>query len=216
LVERFIPGREVAMEGLLVAGELKLLALFDKPDPMDGPFFEETLYITPSRLPDDRQREIFEVAQAAADALGLKEGPVHAEFRINDEGVWPLEMAARTIGGLCSRSLSFEAGMSLEECVLRHALGDLPEDLALKEGASGVMMIPIPRAGTLRAVHGTGGALAVEGVSDLQITIPIGGNVIPLPEGDKYLGFIFAKASAPDLVEQALREAHSLLSFDIS
>ena len=215
LVEDFIPGREFALEAMMTAGRLHPLALFDKPDPLDGPYFEETLYVTPSRLDADEQAKIVETAQAMAEALGLAEGPVHAEFRLNDLGVWPLEMAARTIGGLCSRSLRFTSGMTLEELVLRHATGQAPETWSIAEGASGVMMIPIPKSGRLGAVEGQIAALVTEGVEDLRITIPIGERVEPPPEGDRYLGFIFARADRPETVETALRQAHSQLSIRI-
>lgn len=216
LVEGYIPGAEVALEGLMQAGRLTPLALFDKPDPMEGPTFEETLYVTPSRHGPDRQAAVLDMAQRAADALGLAEGPVHAEFRLNDQGVWPLEIAARTIGGLCARSLSFGAGVSLEDLVLRHALGLPIESLARESRAAGVMMIPIPKAGTLKAVSGQDEAAQIPGIVDLTISIPPGQELVPLPEGDKYLGFIFAKAKTPDEVETALRSAHRLLQFDIA
>src|SRR6266550_395521 len=135
LVEEFVPGREVAVEGLVTHGALYVLALFDKPDPLDGPFFEETIYVTPSRLARTAQQEIAGCAQAAVDALGLRDGPIHAEVRHNDRGAWLIELAARPIGGRCSGALRFEireAGngereTSLEEIIIRHALGmELP------------------------------------------------------------------------------------------
>jgi biotin carboxylase len=215
LVESFIPGREVALEGLLDGGRLQVLALFDKPDPLDGPYFEETLYVTPSSLPAATQAEVRRLAQATATALGLEEGPVHGEFRINDEGVWPLEMAARTIGGLCARSLRFATGAGLEEIVLRHALGRPLTAGGPAEGASGVLMIPIPRPGRLRAVAGQAAARELEGIKEVTITIPLGQEVVPLPEGDKYLGFIFARAEGPEAVEAALRAAQDRLEIRI-
>jgi biotin carboxylase len=211
LVEAYVPGEEVAVEALLRSGQLEVLAIFDKPDPLTGPYFEETLYVTPSRLPTDLQREIVgSVAQAAA-AIGLTEGPVHAELRIDDDGrPWILELAARTIGGLCARTLRFAAGVTLEELVLRHALG-LALDPRRERVAAGVMMLPIPAAGRLVAVHGQDQARAVPHITALEISIPIGGQVRPLPEGDRYLGFLFARASEPAAVEDALRTAHEHL-----
>ena len=215
LVESYIPGNEVAVEGLLVAGRLNPLALFDKPDPLEGPFFEETIYVTPSRLPEAEQRRIVEAAEAAARAIGLEEGPVHAELRLPDGGPVVIELAARSIGGLCARVLTFGAGIGLEELILRHAL-DLPiDDLQREHRAGGVMMLPIPRKGVLRAVGCRGAALAVEGIVDLTITVPIGQDVVPLPEGSQYLGFLFAKADKPAMVEAALRDAHRRLEFTI-
>ena len=219
LVEDFIPGREVALEGLLVAGELHLLALFDKPDPLDGPFFEETIYVTPSRLPEAAQTVVLASSRDAARALGLTEGPVHAELRIReDEGrpsAFMIEIAARSIGGLCSRTLTFGTGLSLEEIILRRAL-DLPiASLRREERAAGVMMIPIPRGGVLEEVEGLDEARAVPLVEDVVISMHKGQDVVPLPEGSRYLGFIFSRADTPARAEAALREAHRHLRFVI-
>jgi biotin carboxylase len=215
LVEEFIPGREVALEGLLIGGTLHGLALFDKPDPLDGPFFEETIYVTPSRLAHAVQAEIAAATRDACSALGLTEGPIHAELRLNDRGPFVLEIAARSIGGLCSRTLTFGTGLSLEELILCHALGRPLESLERERRAAGVMMIPIPRAGRLASVRGADEAAAVDGVEDVAITMHPGQEVVPLPEGWQYLGFIFARAETPDAVEHALRRAHALLRFDI-
>jgi biotin carboxylase len=215
LAEQYIPGVEVALEGLLVGGVLQTLALFDKPDPLEGPFFEETIYVTPSRLPATAQAAIERVTASACAALGLSEGPVHAELRVNDAGPWVLEVAARSIGGLCSRTLRFGTGMSLEEIILRHALGWPIATLTRERRPAGVMMIPIPRAGRLQAVRGTDAAAAVGGIEEVTITAHVGQDLIPLPEGWQYLGFIFARADTPDAVEAALRDAHARLTFDI-
>ena len=185
--------------------------MFDKPDPLEGPYFEETLYVTPSRLPMTVLAEVEAVTARAARALGLREGPIHAELRVDGERVSVLELAARSIGGLCSRALRFGAGVSLEQVILRHALGLGLEDLARESTASGVMMIPIPGAGVLRGVEGQQQARAVEGIGGLEITIARGRPVVPLPEGDRYLGFMFARAASPDAVERSLRVAHGLL-----
>lgn len=215
LVEDYIPGIEVALEGILLEGELKTLALFDKPDPLEGPFFEETLYVTPSRLSRHIQEELHRATAEAADALGLKHGPVHAELRYNDKGAHLIEIAARTIGGLCARTLRFGTGMSLEELVIRHAIGQPVETLQREQKAAGVMMIPVPKAGILGEVRGKTAAHCVDGIVEVNITIPIGGEVVPLPEGARYLGFIFARAETPETVETALREAHRQLEFVI-
>lgn len=208
LVERYLPGAEVAVEGLLRGGTLEVLAIFDKPDPMEGPTFEETLLVTPSRLPEATLRTVTATVADAADAIGLREGPVHAELRVGPDGsVGMLELAARSIGGLCSRTLRFGLNLSLEEVILRHAL-DLPLDaLASAFDASGVLMLPVPRAGTLVAVRGQDEARAVPGVVDVEITVPLGRPVRPLPEGDRYLGFVFARGATPHAVEAALRAA---------
>ena len=211
LLESYVPGAEVAVEGLLCSGRLEVLAIFDKPDPLEGPYFEETLYVTPSRLPAAVLAEVERITAQAVRALGLREGPVHAELRVPDQGVRVLELAARSIGGLCSRALRFGAGVSLEQLILRHALGLGTDDLARESVAAGVMMIPIPRAGTLVEVGGQAQARAVEGIDGLQITIPRGRPVVPLPEGDRYLGFLFARGLTAAAVERSLREAHARL-----
>jgi biotin carboxylase len=216
LVEAFVPGREIAVEGLLVGGSLHVLAIFDKPDPLDGPFFEETIYVTPSRLPAATQDRVAAVTRDACSALGLTEGPIHAELRVNEQGPVVLEVAARSIGGLCARTLTFGTGLSLEELILCHALGRPLESLERERRAAGVMMIPIPRAGRLVSVRGTEEARAVEAIEDVVITMHAGQEVIPLPEGWQYLGFIFARAETPAAVEGALREAHARLHFDIA
>jgi hypothetical protein len=185
--------------------------VFDKPDPLEGPYFEETIYVTPSRLPAERLRLVEETAAAAARALGLREGPVHAELRLDGDRIRVLELAARSIGGLCSRALRFGAGISLEEVILRHALGLPLGDHAREQAAAGVMMLPIRRAGTLREVRGLDAARAVPGVSDVRITIAPGRPVVPLPEGDRYLGFAFARGETPAEVEAALRAADAAL-----
>ncbi|MBX5451471.1 ATP-grasp domain-containing protein [Thermogemmatispora sp.] len=215
LVEDFIPGFEVALEGLLTSGRLQVLALFDKPDPLDGPFFEETIYVTPSRLPYAVQEAIRNCVELAAAAIGLREGPAHAELRVNEQGPWMLEIAGRSIGGLCSTILEFGAGMCLEELILRHALGlELPS-LERRPEAAGVMMIPIPRAGILKGVYGVEDARQVPLITGVEITAPLNNRLVPLPEGASYLGFIFARGDSPAAVEEALRTAHRCLRFDI-
>ncbi|MFQ5973770.1 MAG: ATP-grasp domain-containing protein [Alphaproteobacteria bacterium] len=215
LVEGYITGVEVALEGLLDGGRLNVLAVFDKPDPLEGPFFEETIYVTPSRLSDGTQESIAATVAKAVAVLGLSNGPIHAELRINDRGAWIVEIAARSIGGLCARILRFGAGIGLEELILRHALQLPIAAMERERRAAGVMMIPIPRAGILRSVDGLEKARSVAGVHDVTISIPLGHEVIPLPEGYRYLGFIFAKGNNPGIVEDTLREAHRRLAFGI-
>lgn len=215
LVESFIPGREVALEGLLDDGRLIVLALFDKPDPLDGPFFEETIYVTPSRLPAGTQAAIADTTAAAARALGLVAGPIHAELRVNDGGAWIVEIAGRSIGGLCSRVLRFGVDGSLEELILRQAAGLPLGETTRRAGAAGVMMIPIPAAGLLRAVAGVDEAAAMPLIESVEITARLNYPLVPLPEGDSYLGFIFARGPSPHEVESALRQAHSCLRFTI-
>jgi len=215
LAEEFIPGVEIAVEGLLADGALRVLAVFDKPDPLDGPFFEETIYVTPSRLSGPTLREVAQTLAAATRALGLISGTIHAELRINQAGPWVIEVAARSIGGLCSRALRFEGDRSLEEIILMHALGQDTHSIERDPRASGVMMIPIPRAGVLTAIHGVERARGVAGIEDVSITAHIGQELLPPPEGATYLGFIFSRSDEPQSAEAALRKAYSQLAFII-
>src|SRR5713226_1424940 len=221
LVEEFVPGREVAVEGLVTRGSLRVLAMFDKPDPLDGPFFEETIYVTPSRLARTAQQDIAACAQAAVRALGLREGPIHAEIRHNDRGAWLIELAARPIGGRCSGALRFESGetgngrrdTSLEELIIRHALGMELPTLEREHQASGVMMIPVPGAGVLREVRGVDAAQAVPLVEEVVITMHHGQMLVPWGEGARYPGFIVAQGDTSEAVDAALRAAHARLEF---
>jgi hypothetical protein len=229
LVEGFIEGREFALEGLLHHGALHVLALLDKPDPLDGPYFEETIYATPSSAPAFVQQAIVDAVGRAATAIGLRHGPIHAECRVNDRGVFVLEVAARPIGGLCARALRFQQGFQqgdgspcnytgsrpLEELLLRHALGEAPDGWSRESSASGVMMIPIPRRGIFRRVTGIDEARRVVGVEDVRITAKPDQLLVPLPEGASYLGFIFARSERSADVEHALRASHGLLRFTI-
>jgi len=216
LVESFVAGPEVALEGLLDRGSFRSLALFDKPDPLDGPFFEETIYVTPSRLPPATQEQVLETARRAVAAFGLYHGAVHAELRVSPAVAWLLEAAPRSIGGLCSRALAFGDGtVRLEELLIRNALGQATRHLRREAPAAGVMMIPIPRAGILKAVGGVDAARAVPGVDEVRVTIAPGQTVAPPPEGSRYLGFIFARATRPEDVEEALRAGHANLQIEI-
>jgi len=216
LVEDFVPGIEVALEGLLTQGTLQPLAMFDKPDPLNGPFFEETIYTTPSRLSSDLQQNVIACAGRTAQALGLQEGPVHGEFRVNEHGVWVIELAARAIGGRCSSTLTFASGMSLEELIIRHALRMPLPPFTRQEQAAGVMMLPIPYGGRLHEVRGQAEARAVPGIEELTITAEPGDNLVPLPEGTRYLGFLLARGTTPEEVERSLRDAHRRLTVVIS
>jgi len=210
LVETFLPGPEVAFEGLLYDGELWPLALFDKPDPLDGPFFQETYYITPSRHPSELMEKVRQRVAQACQAYGLREGPVHAECRLADGDAWLLELASRTIGGQCARLIQFATGQSLESLVLTRAVG-LSPDLAGITGAAGVLMIPMEQTGILRRVEGVTDALKVVGIVDLEISVQPGYELVPLPEGASYLGFIFARTDTPQQAELALRSAFACL-----
>jgi biotin carboxylase len=218
LIESFVPGREYAVEGVLTHGAFQVFAIFDKPDPLDGPFFEETIYVTPSRAPEDVQRAITHEIERAVRALGLCHGPVHAECRVNDTGVFVLEVAPRPIGGLCSRAVRLEGpdgGVSLEEVLLCHAIGEDVSAYRQADRSSGVMMIPIPARGVFRGVSGVDDASAIVGIDDIRITAKADETLVPLPEGRSYLGFIFASGDDPEIVEHALRDAHARLTFSI-
>ena len=215
LIEAYMQGREVAVEGIVVGGELRTLAVLDKPDPMEGPFFEETILVTPSRLPESVQGEIVSCVQRSVAILGLDDGPVHAELRVDAERASLLEIAPRSIGGRCSTILRFEPEATLEELILRHALGMPIDEYSRAPTAGGVMMLPIPEAGVLREVGGFEAALDIPGIVGLEITIPVGQKVVPLPEGNRYLGFLFARAATPEQVETALRAAYARLDVTI-
>lgn len=217
LVEKYIPGGEVAVEGLLTRGKLRILAVFDKPDPLEGPYFEETIYVTPSRLPDEIYDRLLDCAERTVHALGLTHGPVHAEFRVNDEGPWVLEAAPRPIGGMCAHAIRFgPKRIFLEELLVRHALGMPGADLDREDDASGVMMIPVPKSGVLEEVEGEEQARATPGIEDVQITARLRDAIAAWPEGASYLGFLFAHGKTPVEVETALRLAHSQLKFEIA
>jgi hypothetical protein len=221
IVEGYIPGGEVSVEGLLTDGVLRILAIFDKPDPLEGPYFEETIYVTPSQHSGAIQNQITMCARDAVRALGLTHGPIHAEFRINENGVWPIEVAPRPIGGLCARALRFcssEAGelMGLEELLLRHAVKIPSSDAPREPLASGVMMIPVPRSGVLEGVSGEEAARAIPGITELLITTRLHDYIAAWPEGSSYLGFLFARGSTPGEVERAIRDAHAKLKFSIT
>lgn len=215
LVESFIPGQEVALEGLVDRGELHVLTLFDKPDPLEGPFFEETIYVRPSQLSQDVQQAIVDCATRGVEALGLTVGPMHAELRINQQGPWVIEIAARPIGGRCSRSLRFVPGLSLEELIIRQALRLDLETIQPDPLPSGVMMIPIPHSGVLQRIGGLEEAKAVPGIQEILITAHLGQSLMPLPEGSQYLGFIFARERTTTAVEHALRRSHACLRLEI-
>jgi len=216
LVESYIPGTEYALEGLIERGRLHVLAIFDKPEPLEGPYFEETIYVTPADIPDERRAAITAAAQDAVTAIGLSDGPTHIDLRVNETGIYILEADARSIGGYCGRSLRFAGGARLEDIILRQAAGLPVESLERAAEAAGVMMIPIPATGILREVRGIETAEAVAGIEQVAITIPVGRPVVELPEGDRYLGFIIARGAATADVVASLKDAHARLEFVIA
>ena len=217
LVEEYVPGVEMAVEALLLDGALEVLAIIDKPDPLTGPYFEETIYVTPSRLDEETTSAITAVVGRAAAALGLQSGPVHAELRIPEDGHPVLiELAARSIGGLCGRAFTFGLpNEALEVMILRSALGLPTIDTSPSRPATGVLMLPIPATGILTDVEGVDDALTIDGVDAVKITVPTGRRVVALPEGDRYLGFVFASGLDPGSVERTLREAGNTLTVAI-
>jgi hypothetical protein len=221
LVEGYLEGKEVAVEALLTEGELRILAIFDKPDRLEGPYFEESIYVTPSRLLATEQKTIAACLLNSVRGLGLSHGPVHGEFRLNEQGVWPIEIAPRPIGGLCSRALRFvdertAENYGLEELLLRHALEMPGADAAREREASGVMMIPVPLSGILEKVEGIKEAETTPGITGLEITARLHDFIAAWPEGSSYLGFLFAQAMEPDGAENSLREAHKKLRFTLA
>lgn len=217
MFESYVAGEEVAVEGLVSEGELIVLAILDKPDTGTGPFFPETIMITPSRMADRYRDECVRVAQAAVTGLGLTHGPVHVEIRINDGRASIIEVAARSIGGLCSRSLNFGLmGTTLETLILRNAIGMDKPELRRETEASGVLMIPIPRSGRLKAVEGLDQCRAIPGVTGIEMTLKPGTELLAPPEGDRYLGFVFARGTTPEVVEEALQKAQSTITVEVT
>lgn len=217
LVEDYVPGPEFALEGWLDEGRLTVLALFDKPDPLEGPYFAETIYVTPSCYSSDIQAALTACAESAARAIGLGFGPVHVELRYNENGPWLIELAARPIGGKCGKGLRFgpDGSISLEQLLLGKTLGrfrDVPER---ESSATAVMMIPVQRAGILKQVFGVTEALSVRHVTDVMVTVHLGQQLVPLPEESRYVGFIFARGETSEAVERAVRRAHESLDFVI-
>jgi biotin carboxylase len=219
-IESFIPGAEYALEGVMEHGRLHTLAIFDKPEPLDGPFFEESIYVTPSRASAGVQRQIIDEIARAAQAIGLHHGPIHAECRVNGRGVYVLEVAARPIGGLCAKALRFvkpgEASIGLEALLVRLAIGEPLGAWQREPGASAVMMMPIPRSGVFRSVKGIDEAKAVSGVDEVLVTAKPDQHLVALPEGASYLGFVFAHGATPEAAEQSVRAAHARLVVDIA
>lgn len=211
LIEEYLPGHEVIVEGIVTDGRLQTLAILDKPDLMEGPFFEETILTTPSLLSGMTQENIISCVQESIDILGLNNGPIHAELRVQEQKISLLEIAPRSIGGLCSKIIRFQSDITLEEIILRHALGMPTSEFTKAREATGVMMLPIPKAGILCEVKGMQKALKVPGVQGIDITIATGQKIFPLPEGDRYLGFIFAEGEDPAQVENALKVAYGKL-----
>ena len=216
LIEDYIDGIEIAYEGYLKKGELNTLTIFDKPEPLTGPYFEETIYVTPSQLCNDIQDNIKQTVQQACEIYGLKTGPVHAELRIDKNNKpWILEVASRTIGGDCARTLDSDNGFNIEELTIALAM-NRPFEIDSDEQCRGVMMMPIKKGGILRRVEGLSKAGKVEHVESIDIIIREGNELIPLPEGNQYPGYIFARADSQQKVINALQEAFSKLEFVVA
>lgn len=216
LIERYVPGVEIAMEGMVTNGRLTVLAVFDKPDTRDGPFFPETIFVTPSRHPVDVLEPAERAAAHAVRALGLAQGPAHIELRVHDKRAKVIEVAARSIGGLCSRSLNFGLmGTTLESLILRNAMGIDVSRLHRESVASGVLMIPTPGTGVVREVKGVDEIRSIDGITGLDLTIAPGHEVVAPPEGDRYIGFVYARSKMPQTVESALRKAMDKLEVQL-
>lgn len=216
LVEEYLPGDEVAVEAMLQNGMLHVLAILDKPDPLVGPYFEETIFVTPSRHSVKAEQAITDTVADAVKALGLLEGPIHAEMRLSRGEARVLEIAARPIGGLCGRALAFGLlGASLEQVLLRNALRLPQAGLQAQAPAAGAMMLPIPRRGRLGDVSNLDEALSIPGITGIDITVPRGEVVVPLPEGDRYLGFVFSRGLTAADAETSLRRASDTLEIHI-
>lgn len=212
LVEGYLDGPEFAIDGILINGSFHLLAIFDKPEPLIGPYFEETYYLTPSQLAHVEQLALIEEVSRCCEAYGLTQGPIHAEARITENGIFLIELAARTIGGQCGQLIEFSLQQKLEEIVIQGLCGEKP-NLPKSRLCAGVLMIPVKKSGILKRVEGLTAAMQINFVVDIEIHIQVGYALIPLPEGSSYLGFIFAQAPTFEETFDALKKAHQMLNF---
>lgn len=216
LVESYVAGVEIALEGMITNGRFSVLAVFDKPDTRSGPYFPETIFVTPSRHPEGILEKAERVADEAVRALGLTHGPAHIELKVDDTRATVIEVAARSIGGLCSRSLNFGLmGTTLESLILRNAMGMDISRLHREAAASGVLMIPTPGTGIVSTVNGVKETRSIDGITGLDLTITPGQNIAAPPEGDRYIGFVYARAKTPETVERALRKAMDKLEVQL-
>lgn len=216
LVEEYLDGPEISLEGMVWDGVVETLAIFDKPDQPSGPFFPESTFVTPSTLSRREVAEVEATVQRATRAIGLTHGPIHAELRIVAAVPKVLEIAGRSIGGLCGRALTFGLmGDSIESLLIRQSLGMRRVGSSRQPGASGVLMIPIERSGTLTSVTGLDRAAEIEGVWNVEMTVPLGADVVAPPHGDRYLGFVFARSHDRATTVRALRTAASVIEVQI-
>lgn len=212
LIEAYIDGIEIAYEGYLQNKKLNTITIFDKPDQLTGPYFAETIYVTPSSLDNDLQLAIKMEIEKSCKAYGLVTGSIHAECRIDKNNkVWILEIASRTIGGDCARILD-NNNYSLEEMAILLSIG---KNITIKKSkkARAVMMIPIKQKGLLKRVEGLSLANKVKHIDSIDIIINQGHELIPLPEGNQYLGYIFSSADTSEKATEAIRMAYDILTF---
>lgn len=219
LVERYLPGSELSCELLLQYGAPEVITEFGKPLPLTGPYFEESIYLTPPALGAALRREVHELSMAAAKALGFYHGPAHCEIRLTPDGPKVLEIAGRLLGGACAGSFRDRLGEDLDALLLRSALGEritlpAPADDAPTVGA---LMIPVPGEGRVVAVRGDDGARRVPGVRDVSLQTEPGEIVVPFPEQACYaVGFVSASGPDEAAVVGSLGQAAAQISLELT
>ena len=210
IIEEFVDGSEYALEGNLINSELNKIVIFDKPINYKEPYFEESIYIAPTGLPDKTQKEIVNLIGKACKKLGLENGPVHVEFKIHNKEIFIIEINPRMIGGLCSRCLSFGLfKTSLEEIALHAFLNNELKSIDLLSNFVGVLMIPTPISGKFISIN-KNELESIPNVSGVEITVSENSNLLEPPFGDKYLGFVFSQGDSKEKVMESLTLALDL------
>ena len=210
IIEEFVDGSEYALEGNLINSELNKIVIFDKPINYKEPYFEESIYIAPTEIPDKTQKEIVNLIGKACKKLGLENGPVHVEFKIHNKEIFIIEINPRMIGGLCSRCLSFGLfKTSLEEIALHAFLNNELKSIDLLSNFVGVLMIPTPISGKFISIN-KNELESIPNVSGVEITVSENSNLLEPPFGDKYLGFVFSQGDSKEKVMESLTLALDL------
>lgn len=217
LVEQYIPGEEYTVELLMHEGKPYSLAVFEKPDPLEGPYFEEGIYVTPIRRDEKIRSLLVEAAIRGSRALGIETGPCHCELRLSGELPYILEIAARPIGGFCSQVFADLMGFDLHDLVLQNAVGLPVMPPPIADGvALGVMMLPVPGRGNLARVSGVDRALDIDGIMSVKIHVEAGSRILPYPEQSCYIGTVLATGSSADEVVARLKSAAKAVSFELT
>ena len=210
VIEEYIDGKEYALEGTIINSELKKIVIFDKPVEYKHPYFEESIYITPSELSSEAEKRVVSIVDKACKKIGLEDGPVHVEFKINENQIFIIEINPRMIGGLCSRCLSFGLfKVSLEEIILHAFMNNELKNIELLNNYVGVLMIPTPKSGKFISINKEE-LEKIPNISNVEITVPEGSDLLEPPYGDKYLGFAFSQGIDKKTVNESLLTAMNL------